>query len=264
MGKQTARVLVALLVVAAVVAIVWVARRRAQSDKFTIERTVPIRSKIDGMPYRVQPGHKNPQAAADRLAEMNKNLTDLMRYVKQKYGPNAVNQTLRATHPERARAVDNLLVRFNPDVLAENSPLDPTGDTSYVIDKGALVAFCVRERDPEMKKCLKKGCPDVDPSKIGDFIDLDVLTFVAIHELTHIAINLQEHPRGFWQAFKWLLQEADEANILPPLRFDCSRPFTAVCESTTTLFWTRGWCLSDTFSHNLLICVFCGLEPTAI
>lgn len=220
MGKQTSRWLVALLAVVAVVIIAAVVRHGMHSDKFTIEHAIPMRSKIDGMAYKVQPGHKDPQAAADRLAEMNRNLTDLMRYVKRKYGPYAIDQTLRLTYPERAQAVDNLLSRFNPDVLAENSPLDPTGDTSYVLDKGALVAFCVRERDPSLKSCLKKGCPDVDPSEIGDLIDLQVLTFVAIHELTHIAINLQEHPRGFWQAFKWFLQEANEANILPPLRFD--------------------------------------------
>lgn len=214
------RIAQGVLIALVIVVVFCAARRVLHGDKFTLEDTVGMKSRIDGMTYRVQPGHKDPQAAADRLAAMNKKLIDLMRVVKRKYGPNATDQTLRISHPERARALDNLLARFNPDTLAENSPLDPSGDTSYVLDKGALVAFCLRERDPGLKKCLKNGCPNVDPKKIGNILDLDVLTFVAIHELTHISINAQDHPVVFWEAFKWLLLEADEAKILPLLRFD--------------------------------------------
>ena len=55
--------------------------------------------------------------------------------------------------------------------------------------------------------CLNK-------SKNGSkLIDINTLTFVALHELSHIATKSVGHGQEFWQNFKWVLQNAKAAGI---------------------------------------------------
>ena len=117
-----------------------------------------------------------------------------MRHLRDKYlrGPLAGRAP-----PARAQAVRRLLARYNPDNLAENSPRDPEGDTSYTVDKGGVLALCLRER-----------------AGSDALHDLETLTFVTFHELAHIAIEEVDHPPRFWQAFKFLLAEGAEAGLL--------------------------------------------------
>ncbi|MDE2097750.1 MAG: hypothetical protein KGL39_10915 [Patescibacteria group bacterium] len=214
MGAYTlwaARVLVAVSIVVIVIAAVLVVRTAVLGrDNFTLNDTVAVTSTVDGMEYRVQPEHGDAVAAANALATLNTRIIALMRRLKKKY---VKNETLRAMFPKRARATDMLLMRYNPDNFVENSPLDPSGDTAYTLDKGAVVAICLRNRDPELKKCLRHGCRDVDPRTMA-IQDANLLTFVTIHEMSHIAVDALDHPPIFWMHFKWLLAEADEASIL--------------------------------------------------
>lgn len=180
-------------------------------DHFTLNDTVVVVSNVDGMPYRVQPAHKDPQAAADTLARLNKRIITLMRGLKRTYGQ--PTPQMHEEYPARVRAVGMLLRRFNPDNLAENSALDPSGDTAFTLDKGALIAICLRERDPKIKSCVKFGCKNVDPTSMK-LQDIDLLTFVTIHEMAHVAIDELNHPPEFWQTFKFLLDEANRDAVL--------------------------------------------------
>ncbi|MHB8736933.1 MAG: hypothetical protein ACYC6M_16640 [Terriglobales bacterium] len=195
----------ALLVASAVVLLGLLARRVARSDKFTLSNAVYVRSRVDGMPYKVHPQHTDPQGAADILASTNARLVKLMKRLKDKYRSPA----WRAQYPARATAMKKLLERYSPDNLVENSPLDPEGDTAYVRDKGLVMALCLRERDPALKKCLRGGCTGVNP-KTMRLHRPDTTFFVAVHELAHIAIDDVDHPPRFWSAFKFLLTEAHE------------------------------------------------------
>lgn len=156
--------------------------QRVFRDHFTIEQTTRVVSHVDGLTYRVHEGHPGFQRAADTLAALNKRTIDLLRYLRKKYAvrpyPNDGSLPPFALHPARAAAVRNLLRRYNPDNLAENSPDDPSKDTSYVQDKGSIVAICLRER----------GSPN------NPIHNLDMLTFVTLHEMSHIAIDDIDHP----------------------------------------------------------------------
>jgi hypothetical protein len=189
------RVLVAILVVL-VIAVIALVVRSAVSDHFTIENARPVVSQVDGLRYRVHESHTGSQRAADTLAALNARVVDLMRFLRARYirGPDGKR------HPARRGAVERLLARYNPDHLAENSPRDPTGDTSYTLDKGAVIAICLRERDPSAAH--------------DDIHDFRTLMFVTLHEMGHIAIDDIDHPPRFWSAFKFLLEEAEEAGIL--------------------------------------------------
>ena len=50
-------------------------------------------------------------------------------------------------------------------------------------------------------------------------IDLDTLTFVAIHELSHVMTKSVGHKAEFWQNFKFLLENAKEAKIHQPVDY---------------------------------------------
>jgi len=195
------RALLAVVIVLALLAVYLVGRRLVYGpDRFTIEQTSEFVSRVDGMRYRVHGGHAGPQRAADALAALNGRVIDLMRYLRGRYLRGGAAGDL---YPERREAVRRLLERYNPDNLAENSPKDPSGDTSYTLDKGAIVAICLRERDPAASG---------DPA-VHDIHDLDTLTFVTLHEMAHIAIDDVDHPPRFWSAFRFLLEEAEAAGI---------------------------------------------------
>ena len=50
-------------------------------------------------------------------------------------------------------------------------------------------------------------------------IDENTLTFVAIHELAHIATKSIGHNDEFWNNFKFLLKEAKKINIYTPVDY---------------------------------------------
>jgi hypothetical protein len=190
--------LAVLIVLVIILAVAFTRRFILGADRFTIDRTRPVLSQVDGLRYRVHANHSSPQRAADMLAKLNGRIIALMRALRTTY----VRGPAGELHPDRRAAVQRLLARYNPDNLAENSPRDPSGDTAYSLDKGALVAVCLREKH--------KSSGDV---RLDDLHDLNTLTFVTFHEMGHIAIDEVDHPKKFWEAFRFLLEEAETAGI---------------------------------------------------
>jgi hypothetical protein len=93
----------------------------------------------------------------------------------------------------RLRAIYLLVTRYRPNYLEENQPTS-SKDTSWEEGKGERIALCLREQKSGEYK----------------FIDTELIKFVSIHELTHIAANTLEHPYYFWKVFKFLLLEANQ------------------------------------------------------
>ncbi len=176
-----------------------------RGDRFTLSQTTRIVSSVDATPYQVHLRHANPDLAADALAEINRRITRLLRELRRKYLRGRVGQG----HGGRAAATRRLLALYNPDNLAENSPRDPEGDTSYTVDKGAILALCLRERE-------RHGGGDHSPHNLHN---LNTVMFVVVHELTHIAVEVLDHPRQFWEAFKFLLRDAANIGILLPVPY---------------------------------------------
>jgi hypothetical protein len=118
--------------------------------------------------------------AADRLATVNQKLAKLVDHCKKEF-------------PEREN-VTRLVEGFNPKKIYETLPTSEF--TAYSENKGEKLAFCL------------------NTEKNGDnLIDPNTLTFVAIHELAHIATKSVGHKDEFWSNFKFLLGEAGKINI---------------------------------------------------
>jgi hypothetical protein len=85
----------------------------------------------------------------------------------------------------------------------EEAPNDE--GSSYTINKGDLVALCLRHK--------KDGHP---------FHDYNTLLFVIIHEMSHIASISEGHNSEFITNFKWLLKEAKTFGYYEPVNYQNS------------------------------------------
>ena len=157
-----------------------------------------IISDVDGKQYCVRERNKL-ELAADRLAEANQHMTKLVKHVEKKY-------------PKREN-VKRLVKGYNPKKISETLPTSKY--TAYSQNKGEKLAFCL---DTEKND--------------GNLIDLNTLTFVALHELSHIATKSVGHTDEFWNNFKFILQEAKEIKIYKPV--DYSKKPKKYCGMTIT------------------------------
>jgi len=144
-----------------------------------------IISEVDGERYCVRERAKL-NLAADLLANVTQKCKELVLYCGKK-------------HPDN-EDVQRLMQKFNPTKITETLPTSEY--TAYSENKGEKIAFCLEKNKGKSK-----------------LIDLNTLTFVAIHELSHIMTKSEGHKQEFWQNFKFLLENAKEANIYQPINY---------------------------------------------
>ena len=140
-------------------------------------------STVDGNKYCVRERAKL-QEAADLLATVTQKCKDLVDYMNEK-------------HPEDDRT-KRLVKGFNPKKVMETLPT--SSFTAYSENKGEKVAFCLNQTKENN----------------DHLIDKHTLTFVAIHELSHVMTKSIGHKSEFWENFKFLLECAEEAGIHKP------------------------------------------------
>jgi hypothetical protein len=153
-----------------------------ESDAFNLKCII---SNVDGNRYCVRERNKL-ELVADLLANVTVKLKKLVKHMEN-------------TYPERDN-VKRLVKNFNPKKIYETLPTSE--HTAYSENKGEKMAFCVTKK--------KNGTK---------LIDENTLTFVAIHELAHIATKSIGHKDEFWNNFKFLLQEAKKINIYNPIDY---------------------------------------------
>ena len=141
-------------------------------------------SSVDGNQYCVR-DRNQVQEAADLLAKVTTKCKELVNYMETK-------------HPDDSRT-KRLVSGFNPKKIMETLPT--SSYTAYSENKGEKIAFCLSPKKNKGEDTL---------------IDEHTLTFVAIHELSHVATESIGHKTEFWENFKFLLENAKEANIHQP------------------------------------------------
>jgi len=153
-----------------------------ESDAFNLKCIIASK---DGNKYCVRERQKL-ELAANLLAEVTQKMKDMVAYMKE-------------THPEDERTV-RLINGFRPNKISETLPTSKL--TAYSENKGEKIAFCL------------------NTSKDGDkLIDINTLTFVALHELAHIMTESIGHKQDFWQNFKFLLQNAKACGVYDPVDY---------------------------------------------
>ncbi len=142
-----------------------------------------VRASLDGRKYLMR---KLPDSAkaAELLASINADLETLIRHMVAK-------------HPDRPD-VQRLYDNYSPESLSEGGT--EIGFTSYSLNKGEKIVVCLRQRDNEL-------------------VDKNVLMYVAVHELGHLASKSVGHTDEFWANFRFLLREAISIGLYSKVDF---------------------------------------------
>lgn len=157
-----------------------------------------IISSVDGNKYCVRDRLKIKDAV-NLLAEAVNKMKRLVDYVYKKYPDDP--------------SVIKLKNNFNPNKITETLPTSEL--TAYSENKGEKMAFCLNKT-----------------KNTDTLIDLNTLTFVAIHELSHTMTTSIGHKQEFWNNFKFLLKNAVKIGIYNPV--DYKKENQSYCGMTIT------------------------------
>jgi hypothetical protein len=153
-------------------------------------------SNVDGYYIPSWEDRQEIYKSKEKLARLQNIGVMLTRYMEEKYiiaGKHAKNEEVVATK----RLVQYFLKRKT--VLQENDTTGGEGNTSFTVNKGESIHMCLR--DPVTKKLIQ---------------DDNIIDFVMLHELAHIACPAEQHEDIFWVYFKILLVNAEEAGLHVP------------------------------------------------
>lgn len=142
-----------------------------------------VKSTVDNKEYLVRK-LSDKQEAADILAETRLRLEKLCNYLKEKF-------------PKDKRAQRCYL---SNTTIVESQPKSKF--TSFSVNKGEKIVFCIRSRNSDEK-----------------LVKLNLLMFVALHELAHVVTKSVGHTEEFWDNFKWILIQAVKIKIYKPHDF---------------------------------------------
>lgn len=138
-----------------------------------------IKSTFDDNTYLVR-NLSDKQDAANLLAKIRKKLQILVDSLKKDRKGN--------------QDIERMIRNFRPNNISESSPNNKF--TSYSINKGEKIVFCIRSRD-ETNKLESEN----------------TMMFVAIHELAHLMTESVGHTPEFWDNMRFLLKKAIEVKI---------------------------------------------------
>lgn len=138
-----------------------------------------VTSNLDNRQYLVRNRHDKKEAS-DMLATIRSNMLKLVSYLKENF-----------ISDERVQLLVN---RFNPDVIQESLP--NSSQTSYSLDKGRKIVFCLRSKDEKQ-----------------EFVDMNTMMFVAIHEMAHVMTKDIGHTENFWDNMRFLLKKGIKCGV---------------------------------------------------
>ncbi len=144
-----------------------------------------IESTINQEKYYVR-NLPDKQKAADYLARISQSLKKLI-------------HSLNIEDNERGKAIKRLKKNFDPKQVTENIP--GSMYVAYSVNKGDELSICIREKDTDI------------------FLDMNIVIFVAIHELSHIMSKSTGHTEEFWDNMKYLLEVGNKVGIYRPVDY---------------------------------------------
>lgn len=165
---------------------------------FRPSRTM-VKSNYDGKTYLVR-DLPDKQNAADELAYIRALLT-------------AMVSRLRVAYPQNQK-ITQMARRFKHTEFQE-SDSSIKNSTSYSVNKGETLVFCIREKTPS-----------------NQLVPMNTVVFVAIHELAHIFSVTHGHTEEFWENFRFLLAHAIEWKLYESVNYRKKR--TKYCGTVIT------------------------------
>jgi len=140
-----------------------------------------VESDLDNRTYLVR-NLPDKKEAAKLLSIIRNRLSTLVSHLKNKLPNDKKEDILR------------LSSNWRPNNISESSPNNKY--TSYSINKGEKIVFCLRSRDENNK-----------------LVTINTMMFVAIHELAHLMTKEVGHTKTFWDNMRYLLKVAISLNL---------------------------------------------------
>jgi predicted metal-dependent hydrolase len=144
-----------------------------------------VKSTVDGRSYLVR-NMPDSQKAADLLARLAVKLEKLIDHMVAKYPDD--------------KEVKYMKKNYDPENISEGS--EDTNYTSYSVNKGEKIVFCIRSRDGK-----------------NTLVDENTLVYVAVHELAHLMTKEVGHTDQFWKNFRRLLKEAVKLGLYTKVNY---------------------------------------------
>jgi hypothetical protein len=141
-----------------------------------------VESPLDNKLYLVRNIHDKKKAAYI-LSKIKANLMKLRQYVYDHQNE----------YPEMKLYINRLYQRLINAIFSESSPYSKY--TSYTVDKGEEIVLCLRSKTT------------------NNFHNMNVLMYVALHEISHIASPEKDHVEPFPTIFKFHLEIAIKIGI---------------------------------------------------
>ena len=145
-----------------------------------------IVSNVDNQEYLVR-NLPDKQEASDLMANININLKKLIASV------NKIERQANFTD-ENLEDIKRLTKNYREGNISESNPGNKY--TSYSINKGEKIVFCIRSKDG-----------------LDTLVELNIMMFVAIHELGHLMTQSIGHGQDFWDNMTFLLKEAIDIGV---------------------------------------------------
>lgn len=150
--------------------------------KYNDQSILLLESSYDNNEYMVQ-NLSDKNLAVDLLANIKIRLFNIVNYL-YKY---------RDQYPENIKYIDQMYNNIQNVIIKEK--MDNGNYTSYSVNKGEEIVFCLRSK------------------KDNSLHDINLMMYVAIHELSHIACPELNHTKLFKQIFKFLLGIGIKLNL---------------------------------------------------
>ena len=149
-----------------------------------------VKSDIDNEFYLVR-DLPNSQQAANMLSRIKNNMLLISAYLEKRKNNK---------YKKYAKYISRLTKKLKYTKIHERGNDDTY--TSYSVNKGEQIVFCLRSKK--------------DKSKIHD---INLIMYVAIHEMGHVACPEYGHTKLFKELFAFLTQIAIELNIYRKIEF---------------------------------------------
>lgn len=169
--------------------------------KIKYRNRVYVQSDIDNMYYMVR-DRKNKKNAANLLAKLRLSLQKVIDYMAHKVLYMQGDTSVKVY----GQYIDTLKSRFVGVVITE-SPED-SKYTSYCVNKGDEIVFCIRP---------KHFANHLD---VNDTLhDINLIMYVALHEISHIACPERDHTTLFKRIFSFICKNAIELGVYKKINF---------------------------------------------
>jgi predicted metal-dependent hydrolase len=153
---------------------------------FNKNEVIYVESHFSGKEYLVQ-NTENKTTSADLLAKLESNMYKLRNYLVE-------NKNLEK-YKSNLKYIDLLEKNLNTDRTHIYEGTDEVGYTSYSVNKGEEIVFCLKSKETK------------------EFHDINLILYVAIHEMAHIGCPEVGHTQLFKEIFAFFITEAIELNI---------------------------------------------------